>query len=77
MVRAKQPSDHSGDGRPYRVADVAALLDVHPSTIYRDIAAGRLRALRVGSRKGAVRILPDDLKAYLALVEIRPEEGAE
>lgn len=58
--------------KPYRVAEVAALLDVHPVTIYRDIDAGRLSALRVGTGKGALRILPTALDAYFALLEVRP-----
>ena len=57
--------------KPYRVAEVAALLDVHPVTVYRDIDAGRLKALRVGSGKGALRVLPEALDAYLALLEVR------
>ena len=57
--------------KPFRVAEVATLLDVHPATVYRDIDAGRLKALRVGSGKGALRILPDALDAYLALLEVR------
>lgn len=57
--------------KPYRVADVARILDVHQSTVYRDIESGRLRALRVGTGKGALRILPDALDAYLMLLEVR------
>jgi excisionase family DNA binding protein len=57
--------------KPYRVAEVAALLDVHPVTIYRDIDAGRLKALRVGTGKGALRILPAALNSYLSLLEVR------
>lgn len=57
--------------KPFRVAEVAAMLDVHQATIYRDIESGRLRALRVGSGKGALRILPEALDAYLALLEVR------
>jgi excisionase family DNA binding protein len=57
--------------RPFRVAEIAALLDVHPVTVYRDIEAGRLRALRVGAKKGALRILPSDLDDYVALLEVR------
>ena len=63
--------------KPYRVAQVAAMLDVHPVTIYRDIKAGRLRALRTGKGEGAIRILPPDLDAYLALLAIRPVFAAE
>lgn len=57
--------------KPFRVAQVAAMLDVHQATVYRDIEAGRLKALRVGSGKGALRILPEAFEAYLALLEIR------
>jgi len=63
--------------KPYRVAEVAAMLDVHPTTVYRDIDAGRLSALRVGTRKGALRILPAALDAYLALLEVRTVAVAE
>lgn len=58
--------------KPFRVAQVAAMLDVHIATVYRDIEAGRLKALRVGSGKGALRIMPDALAAYFALLEVRP-----
>ncbi len=57
--------------KPFRVAEVAALLDVHQATIYRDIDAGRLKALRVGSGKGALRIMPEAFDAYLLLLEVR------
>ena len=63
--------------KPFRVAEVAALLDVHPTTVYRDIEAGRLSALRVGTKKGALRILPAALDAYLSLLEVRPGVLAE
>ena len=57
--------------KPFRVAQVAAMLDVHQATVYRDIEAGRLRALRVGAGKGSLRIMPEALDAYLALLEVR------
>ena len=67
---AKAPADGSIQ-KPFRVAEVAALLDVHQATVYRDIEAGRLKALRVGTGKGALRIMPAALDAYLALLEVR------
>jgi excisionase family DNA binding protein len=70
------PAAHSEIRKPYRVAELAAMLDVHQATIYRDIEAGRLRALRVGSGKGALRILPDAVDAYLALLEVRAVSSA-
>ena len=59
-------SSDSGRRKPYRVAEVAAYLDVHESTVYKDIDASRLRARRVGGKRGTLRILPIDFDAYLA-----------
>ncbi|MFH8410722.1 helix-turn-helix domain-containing protein [Streptomyces sp. NPDC018019] len=36
-------------GDSFTVSEVAALLDVHPATIYRAVKAGRLRAVSRGS----------------------------
>lgn len=55
--------------RPYRVKEVADALDVHVSTVYRDIDAGRLVALRVGSGRGAIRVPVEELDAYKALLK--------
>lgn len=63
--------------KPYRVAEIAAIFDVHPATVYRDIEAGRLKAHRVGSgSKGALRILPEAFDAYIALTEVQPVNRA-
>jgi excisionase family DNA binding protein len=48
--------------RMYRVSDVAELLDVSKSTVYRAIEAGDLDALRIGS---AVRIPGASLAGWL------------
>ena len=64
--RAQGPSADSVRRKPYRVAEVAAFLDVHESTVYREIDEKRLRALRVGAKRGALRIMPADFDAYLA-----------
>jgi len=74
QITAERIASAMGRTKPYRVAELAELLDVHPVTIYRDIAEGRLRAHRVGKSKGAIRILPDAWIDYLALTEIRPAE---
>jgi excisionase family DNA binding protein len=68
---AEMPAVDTVIRKPFRVAEVAAMLDVHQATVYRDIEAGRLKALRVGSGKGALRILPAALDAYFALLEVR------
>jgi len=52
------------DNRYYTVADVAQLLQVSPSTVWRWIAAGRLKARRLGPK--TVRVAQDDLDRLLA-----------
>lgn len=49
-----------------RVKQVAAMLDLNTSTVYRLIEAGRLRALRLGVGNGGLRIPRD---AYLEFVK--------
>jgi excisionase family DNA binding protein len=50
----------------YRVKAVAAGLDVSPSTIYRAVESGELRAERLGRGKGTIRIPGDALIDYKA-----------
>lgn len=57
--------------KPYRVSEIALMLDVHPATIYRAIEAGHLEALRPGSGRGAIRVLPPALSAYLDSLKTR------
>jgi len=54
--------------RPYRVKQVAELLDVHPATVYRAIESGRLAALRVGSGRGGLRIPREAFAAFVASI---------
>lgn len=65
--------------KPYRVAEIAALLDVHRATVYRDIESGRLEAHRIGSGSGALRIEPEDYEKYRAYTKAkaatRQDEG--
>lgn len=49
-----------------RVKQVAAMLDLNTSTVYRLIEAGRLQALRLGVGNGGLRIPRD---AYLEFVK--------
>lgn len=42
--------------RTYSVAEVADMYGVHVATIYREITAGNLKAMRIGTKKGAVRV---------------------
>lgn len=47
------------------VQEVAAALAVHPATVRRRIAAGELRALRLGGKGSSIRIYERDLDAWL------------
>ena len=55
--------------RLYRVKSVAESLDVSVATIYRAVETGALRAVRVGTGKGAVRIPGQALADYMAACE--------
>jgi excisionase family DNA binding protein len=64
------------DDRVYRVKRIAGLLDVHASTIYRAIGDGRLYAVRVGGRRGGLRV---PHRAYLDFLKdsgtTQPSDG--
>lgn len=51
--------------RMYRVRAVAEMLDVSPATIYRAIDSGALKALKVGTGKGALRIPAEAVSDYV------------
>lgn len=53
----------------YRVKAVAEALDVSAATVYRAVASGALRATRLGTGRGAVRIPGDALREYVAACE--------
>ncbi|HEY3479863.1 MAG TPA: helix-turn-helix domain-containing protein [Streptomyces sp.] len=55
--------------RLYRVKAVADGLDVSVATIYRAVERGELRAIRLGTGKGAVRIPGAAIEDYLAACE--------
>ena len=48
------------------VSEVAAQLRISNSSVYLLIESGRLAHHRIGPRKGAIRVSPDDLAAYMA-----------
>ena len=56
----------SEHGAMYRVRELAALLDVDRNVIYRDVAAGRITAIRVGKGRGTIRIPEVALTEYQA-----------
>jgi len=51
--------------RLYRVKAVAESLDVSVATIYRAVESGALRAVRLGTGKGAVRVPGEAITAYI------------
>jgi excisionase family DNA binding protein len=51
--------------KPYRVAEVAELLDIDQSTVYRMIYSGRRAAMRYGPRSGAIRVPVEAVTRYL------------
>ena len=51
---------------PYLVAELAGMWRVDPSTVYRMIYAGRLKAERHGPQGKAIRVTPDAVAEYLA-----------
>jgi excisionase family DNA binding protein len=70
---------HLDSTRLYRVRTVAESLDVSVATIYRAVESGALRAIRVGTGKGAVRIPGQAVSDYLAACEraaARPPRAA-
>lgn len=52
-------------GQMYRVRAVAEALDVSVATIYRAVESGSLRALKLGTGKGALRITGEAVNAYI------------
>ncbi|MGH3772829.1 MAG: helix-turn-helix domain-containing protein [Pseudonocardiaceae bacterium] len=50
--------------RVYRVRDVAGHFDVSVATIYRAIESGRLRALKLGTGTGTLRVTGAAVLAY-------------
>jgi len=53
---ASVPVAATKNRRTYSVAELAEMYGVHPSTIYREIDAGHLKAMRIGAKGGVVRV---------------------
>lgn len=54
--------------RFFRVAEVAARFDVDETTVCRQIKAGRLKAIRIGTGRGTIRIPAEALADYEASI---------
>lgn len=73
-LKALEPED----GRlMYSVPELATRYGVHPATIYREIKAGRLKALRLGAKGGAVRVPVASVAEYEALATITADDLVE
>ena len=60
-------------GEPhYQVRLIARWLDAHPSTIYRLIESGVLRARRIGRGRGGLRVPRSAWEDFLASSTVRP-----
>jgi len=55
---------HERTTRVYRVKAVAEMFDVSVATIYRAIETGQLNALKLGTRRGAIRVPQSALEAF-------------
>jgi excisionase family DNA binding protein len=63
--------------RGMKVVEVAALLQLHVNTIRRAIASGDLAAVRLGRRGRTIRILPEDVAAFIVRRRVgRPAVGS-
>ena len=51
--------------RGLRVSEVTRMLGVSSSFLYRQIALGAIPVVRLGSRRGGIRIRPEDIESYL------------
>lgn len=68
------PYDRSAEGRLLTVSQAADLLSCSRSWVYRLIDEGRLKAIRIGSRKG-LRATEKSLEGYLASREVAARNG--
>lgn len=62
--------------RFFRVAEVAARFEIDETTIYRQIKAGRLKAIRIGAGRGTLRISAEALAEYEASITAAAIESA-
>ena len=63
--------------RLYRVAEIAARHAVDKTTVYRQIKAGRLEAIRIGTGRGTVRVPAESLAKYEASITAAAADTAE
>ena len=59
------------------IEQVAEQLHISEGTIRRLVREGKLRAYRIGGRRGKLRFKPEDVTSYLESAVVRPHEGDE
>lgn len=64
-AESRNPLPRATDETLFTVKQIAQQLALSPSSVYELIATGRIPALRLGPRRGAIRIRNNDLQAYL------------
>lgn len=59
-----------------KVADVAARLEVNPTTVYDLISSGQLRCYRIGEGRGTIHITEEQLAEFLHAAKNKPAPAA-
>lgn len=59
----------------FRVQEAAQKLEVSGRTVYELCATNRLRHLRIGVRRGTIRIPEDAIQEYLASAASKPADA--
>lgn len=63
---------NNNDSPLLTVREVAAMLRVSPSLVYRLVEAGKLGCFRIGQKRGAIRVSRDSVNQFLAASQAAP-----
>jgi len=66
----------SGAAAPYRVGEVAELMNAGKSTVYRLIESGELPAFRAGSGRGGLRVPREAYEKFVRARAVRPPDAS-
>lgn len=66
------PYERGADGKRVNVTRASQLLECSRSWVYKLVEGGRLKAYRIGSRKG-LQVTVSSIEAYLASRRVEPE----
>jgi excisionase family DNA binding protein len=59
-------SQSEGASSALTVKETAEALSIHPRTVWEEVRAGRLAAIKIGPKAGAVRITRAEIARYLS-----------